>query len=96
MLTPVKRATIWVLCGLIQMYRWVLSPFFGKQCRFQPTCSVYAQQAIQTHGVMRGLALTANRLRRCHPIHALGAANGFVYDPVPENREKTGDSGVAS
>lgn len=74
--------------ALIQLYRWFLSPYFGRQCRFQPTCSVYAQDALKAHGVIRGLALTANRLRRCHPFKILGAGDGFVYDPVPLSPEK--------
>lgn len=72
-----------ILLGLIQLYRWFLSPFIGRQCRFQPTCSAYAQDALKQYGVVTGILLTANRLRRCHPIKALGTEETYVYDPVP-------------
>lgn len=81
----------WVIASLldaIRLYRAVLSPFFGTQCRFQPTCSAYAEQALQEHGIAKGLWLTLNRLRRCHPIRALGASpDGFTYDPVPPHAQ---------
>ena len=82
-LKTIRSIPLHILCGLIQLYRWILSPFFGRQCRFQPTCSVYAQNALRTHGTIRGIALTLNRLRRCHPIQTLGADAGFTFDPVP-------------
>lgn len=60
------------LLALIRGYRLVLSPWFGNQCRFHPTCSVYMEQAIQRHGIMRGLWLGLRRIGRCHPWHAGG------------------------
>lgn len=66
-----------VLVALIRLYQIVLSPFFGQQCRFNPTCSHYAIESIQKHGAWRGLGLTLKRLSRCHPWHAGGS------DPVP-------------
>jgi putative membrane protein insertion efficiency factor len=67
------------LAGLpIHLYRWFLSPFLGKHCRFHPTCSAYALEAIEKHGVFRGYGLTVKRICRCHPWGAAG------YDPVPE------------
>ena len=65
----------------ILLYRYTLSPYVGHVCRFHPTCSVYALEAIDTHGAMRGLWLTARRLSRCHPITWLGGSSGI--DPVP-------------
>ena len=59
------------------MYQIALSPFFGQQCRFDPTCSYYAIAAIQKHGAISGTVLTVKRLSRCHPWHAGGS------DPVP-------------
>jgi putative membrane protein insertion efficiency factor len=78
-----RFVVIQLLCGLIQLYRWTLSPFVGWRCRFQPTCSVYGQQAMRIHGPIKGVWLIFNRLRRCHPIKAFGATDGFTYDPVP-------------
>jgi hypothetical protein len=66
-----------VLLALIRLYQLILSPVLGTQCRFHPTCSVYAQEAIRKYGPIRGLALGMRRLLRCHPFHAGGV------DPVP-------------
>lgn len=66
-----------VLLALIDGYRLLLSPFFGSQCRFYPTCSAYAREAIEVHGTARGTWLALRRLLRCHPWHAGGV------DPVP-------------
>jgi uncharacterized protein len=68
-------AHIFVL--LIRAYQWTLSPFFGTQCRFHPTCSHYAVEAIQKHGAIRGGLFTSKRLLRCHPWCDGG------FDPVP-------------
>lgn len=66
-----------VLLALIRLYQFTLSPILGTQCRFHPTCSVYAQEAIRKYGPFRGLVLGLRRLLRCHPFHAGGV------DPVP-------------
>ncbi len=58
-------------------YQRTLSPVLTGACRFAPTCSEYARQAIETHGLMRGMQLAAFRLLRCHPFHRGG------YDPPP-------------
>ncbi len=65
------------LLALIEGYRLLLSPFFGTQCRYYPTCSAYAREAIETHGTARGTWLAVKRVLRCHPWHAGGV------DPVP-------------
>jgi putative membrane protein insertion efficiency factor len=67
------------LIALVRFYRFFLSPWLGSGCRFEPTCSLYALQALQRHGAARGGWLTAGRLMRCHPWCAGGC------DPVPEN-----------
>jgi putative membrane protein insertion efficiency factor len=58
--------------GLIRAYRIVLSPLFGQNCRFHPTCSAYALEAFEQHGFWRGLSLTLRRIGRCHPWHPGG------------------------
>jgi len=63
--------------ALLRVYRLALSPVLGPACRFEPTCSVYAEQAITRFGVLRGSALAARRILRCHPFAAAG------FDPVP-------------
>lgn len=62
---------------LVEGYRVALSPLLGGHCRFWPSCSAYAEEAIRRHGAARGAALAARRLLRCHPFHAGG------IDPVP-------------
>ena len=66
-----------VLIFLISCYKLILSPFLGNNCRFYPSCSSYAQEAIATHGVFKGSWLALRRLSKCHPWHEGGA------DPVP-------------
>ena len=66
-----------VLIGLIRVYQAVLSPYLGSSCRFTPTCSQYAIEAVQKHGPWRGGRLALRRLGRCHPW------GGHGFDPVP-------------
>ncbi|MEK9825732.1 MAG: membrane protein insertion efficiency factor YidD [Methylotenera sp.] len=66
-----------VLILLVKMYQWLLSPFFGQQCRFYPTCSQYSIEALQKHGALLGSYYTLRRLSRCHPW-----CNGG-HDPIP-------------
>lgn len=66
-----------ILLGLIRVYQLTLSPFIGNQCRFHPSCSTYAAQAIDQHGAIRGTWFAVRRLGRCHPFNAGG------FDPVP-------------
>lgn len=68
-----------VLQWLIRAYQLTLSPLLGPRCRFYPSCSQYALEAVRTHGSLRGCSLALRRLLRCHPWHAGG------YDPVPEH-----------
>lgn len=67
-----------VLIGCIRLYQRLLSPLLGRNCRFYPTCSQYAIDAIRTHGVVRGCVYAVWRILRCHPFAPGG------YDPVPE------------
>ncbi len=66
-----------ILIMLINVYRWTISPLLGPRCRFYPSCSEYALQAIREHGPGRGLRLSLRRIVRCHPGHPGG------HDPVP-------------
>ncbi len=66
-----------LLLGSIRLYQLTLSPWLGTQCRYDPTCSKYAAEALERFGVARGVWLAAKRLGRCHPWGRSG------YDPVP-------------
>lgn len=67
-----------VLLSLIRFYRRNVSPFFPARCRFRPTCSAYACEAIQKYGAAKGGYLALRRFLRCHPFY-----KGDIYDPVP-------------
>ena len=67
----------WWLLRAIRLYRAVLSPVLGGNCRFDPTCSAYGYEAIERHGALRGSWLAVRRVGRCHPFRSGG------YDPVP-------------
>jgi len=66
-----------LLIGLIKLYQFLLSPFFGQQCRFYPTCSEYALESIAKHGSIFGVYYASRRLLRCHPWCKGG------HDPIP-------------
>lgn len=70
-----------LLIFFIGLYRYGISPFLGSNCRYHPTCSCYAQEAIATHGALRGGWLATRRIARCHPWHEGG------WDPVPPPNE---------
>jgi putative membrane protein insertion efficiency factor len=72
--------------GLLRFYKAAISPYLPPACRFEPTCSVYAAEAVELHGVIHGSYLAVRRLLRCHPFHKGG------FDPVPP----TGSHGAGS
>lgn len=67
----------WLLIGLVQFYRWVISPMLGPRCRYYPSCSEYALIALKRYGAVKGSQLAIKRILRCHP----GCEGGI--DPVP-------------
>lgn len=71
-----------ILILIIIGYQRLVSPYFPSSCRFDPTCSHYAKEAIQTHGVFKGTYISVKRIAKCHPIKLLGGSEG--YDPVPK------------
>lgn len=77
-----RKVLIFPFLVLIKAYQWILSPLLGPSCRFQPTCSHYAFQALKTHGVLKGLYLSIIRVSKCHPWGDSG------YDPVPKPKKQ--------
>lgn len=78
-----------ILLSLIRFYRRNISPMRPPCCRFIPTCSAYALEAIEVHGALRGSWLALRRVMKCHPFHK---QKSIKYDPVPPRRPKdTGD-----
>jgi putative membrane protein insertion efficiency factor len=73
-----------LLIAALTAYRYLISPFLGANCRFYPSCSEYAREAIERHGAWRGSLLALRRLGRCHPWHDGG------YDPVPASARREG------
>ena len=75
-----------ILIFFIRAYQYIISPMLGPHCRYYPTCSCYAQTALERHGVIRGGWLAVKRVGRCHPWHPGGE------DPVPEKQDKNRDN----
>ncbi len=73
----------YLLLGPIRAYQYLVSPWLGPHCRFHPSCSAYALEAIESHGVWKGSWLAVRRLGRCHPFHPGG------HDPVPPLHAET-------
>lgn len=81
-----RRIAVALLAAPIHLYRVLLSPLTPPSCRFHPTCSAYALEALRGHGPIKGLVLAARRLARCHPVKWLGGSEGF--DPVPLSKTR--------
>ena len=75
-----KRLFAQPILFLLSVYRYGISPWLGTRCRFLPTCSDYAKEAVAVHGPVKGSALAFSRLCKCHPL------GGHGYDPVPHEK----------
>jgi putative membrane protein insertion efficiency factor len=82
----IGRVLAWPLRGLVWLYRNAISPLLGANCRFQPTCSQYAEEALCTYGAFKGGWLALKRIGRCHPW------GGSGYDPVPGTDEDSDET----
>jgi putative membrane protein insertion efficiency factor len=76
-----ERLAVWVILRALRVYKIVLSPLFRGSCRFVPSCSDYASEAVSMHGAAFGSWLAVKRLARCHPFCRAG------YDPVPPSKQ---------
>jgi putative membrane protein insertion efficiency factor len=81
---------VWLLVVMLTGYRRFVSPLLGARCRFYPSCSAYALEAVQVHGALRGSWLAIRRLSRCHPFHPGG------LDPVPGRSREQGAATAAA
>ena len=72
-----SRLFVWFILA----YQKIISPLLGPSCRFHPTCSEYAKEAIEEHGILRGALLSLKRISKCHPL------GGSGFDPVPEEKK---------
>lgn len=86
-MNSIGRVLAWPLLWLVWLYRYAISPLIGANCRYQPTCSAYAEEALRAHGAFRGGWLALKRIGRCHPW------GGSGYDPVPGVEEDNGEAG---
>ena len=85
MARTVGQLLAWPAIQLVRIYRYAISPWLGPNCRFQPTCSEYAIEALREHGLFRGGGLAIRRILSCHPW------GGSGYDPVPPPRRDDED-----
>jgi putative membrane protein insertion efficiency factor len=81
MLQALGKLLAWPLLGLVWVYRFLVSPWLGNNCRYTPSCSQYALDALRLHGAFRGSWLAMKRIGRCHPW------GGSGYDPIPEKKD---------
>ena len=72
-----------ILIKFIRGYKFLVSPLLGHSCRYLPTCSEYCIEALETHGLLKGILMSLKRIITCHPIKLLGGGEGF--DPVKKN-----------
>jgi putative membrane protein insertion efficiency factor len=80
-----SKLALWLALGLVRLYQICLSPLVPPSCRFQPTCSAYALEALKVHGPFKGTWLALKRISHCHPVKWAGGRSG--YDPVPQSAQ---------
>jgi len=85
MVEILRRIAVAALSAPILAYRYMLSPLLPRACRFEPSCSAYALEALAEHGPVKGSWLMLRRLARCHPFALLGGGSG--HDPVPRRSQ---------
>ena len=78
----------WLIIDIIKFYKFFLSPLFGQNCRFFPSCSEYFIGSLKTHGLIKGLCLGFKRIGKCHPIKILGGSSGVDLVPKKESLKK--------
>jgi len=81
----IKKISIAIPLAIIYFYRYVISPYTPRACRYEPSCSVYSLEAYKTHGLFKGGYLSFKRIFSCHPWGGQG------WDPVPEKKKKSND-----
>jgi putative membrane protein insertion efficiency factor len=86
MASALSKVLAWPLILLVRFYRLAISPWLGGNCRFDPTCSSYAIEALQKYGAVRGSWMAAKRIGRCNPW------GGSGYDPVPANPKESDEA----
>ena len=87
MIRALGNLLAWPLLALIGLYRFAVSPWLGNNCRYEPSCSAYAAEALRQHGAFRGSWLAVRRIGRCHPWGGSGC------DPVPEKERDDVEAG---
>jgi len=80
----IKKLRHFTISFFIALYKSLFSDFAGRQCRFEPTCSLYAKNAITEHGIFYGIFLTLKRILKCNPFYK--KETSYIFDPVPEKK----------
>ena len=82
------KIIIFFIISLIKFYKFFISPLFGQNCRFLPSCSEYAIESLQEYGLVKGLSLSFKRVFKCHPLKFLGGSSGLDLVPKKKNLGK--------
>jgi len=81
-----KKIRYFIISFFIALYKFLFSDFSGRQCRFEPTCSLYTKKAITEHGVIYGFFLSVKRILKCNPFYR--KKETYIFDPVPKTEKK--------